>query len=161
MNKLNFFGVGPKIGVVLIPWLAISIVLSCASDYFIYSHQYSADLLLAGSVLLILGLIFYFTSVRLLLNGLKDQRLVTGGTFSLCQNPLYASFILFIIPALSLMLNSWLVLTSSLAGFILFKFYIHREYQDLEKFFGEDYLKYKREIPEFFPLPVKKWLKRI
>lgn len=160
MNKLNFFGIGPKIGVILIPWLVISIILSSIFDYFIYTHKYRNNMLLIGSIVLILGLIFYFSSVRLLLNGLKSGKLVTSGTFSLCQNPLYVSILFIIIPALSLLLNSWLVLTNCIVGFIPFKLFIKREYQALEKFFGEEYLKYKSETPEFFPLPIKKWTKR-
>jgi protein-S-isoprenylcysteine O-methyltransferase Ste14 len=56
------------------------------------------------------------------------------------------------------MLNSWLILTSSIAGYILFKIFIRNEYNELEKFFGEDYIKYRNTTPEFFPLPFKKWL---
>ncbi len=81
---------------------------------------------------------------------------MTTGTYSLCQNPLYASLILMIIPALSLLLNSWLILTSGIVGFIIFKRFIRQEYAELEKFFGDNYLKYKNQTPEFFPFPVKK-----
>jgi protein-S-isoprenylcysteine O-methyltransferase Ste14 len=63
---------------------------------------------------------------------------------------------LLIIPALSLILNSWLVLTSSLVGYILFKIFIRTEYNELEKFFGEEYRRYRDTTPEFFPFPIKK-----
>ncbi len=159
MNKLNFFGVGPKIGIILIPWLVVTIVVSLFTEIFNFATERSSYLTLAGTILLIVGLIFYFTSVRLLLKGLKEQRLVTNWTFSLCQNPLYVSLILIVFPALSLLLNSWLVLTSGVLGYILFKIFIKGEYQELEKFFGEEYLKYKSETPEFFPLPIKKWMR--
>jgi protein-S-isoprenylcysteine O-methyltransferase Ste14 len=159
MNKLNFFGVGPKIGLVLLPWLAMSIITSCLTNYFAYITESSGNLKIAGTILMIFGLSFYFSTVRLLLKGLKETRLVTNGGFYLCQNPLYASFLLFIIPALSLLLNSWLVLTSSLVGYLIFKLYIRGEYQLLEKYFGESYSKYKSETPELFPFPVKKWFR--
>jgi protein-S-isoprenylcysteine O-methyltransferase Ste14 len=158
MPKLNFLGVGPKIATVLLPWLVISIVLS--SHYrkmFSFTPEKSSLLFICGIVLLIFGTVFYGSTVRLLLKGLKETRLVTNGAFSLCQNPLYSSIVLFIIPALSLLINSWLVLTTSIAGYILFKIFIKKEYNELEKFFGDDYLKYKKDTPEFFPFPVKKW----
>lgn len=158
MGKLSFLGIGPKIGIILLPWLAGTIVLSqMKNELFIYSTEYNILLLIAGIILMIIGLSLYFSTVRLLLNGLKETRLVTKGVYSICQNPLYSSIILLIIPALSLMLNSWLVLTSSIVGYILFKIFIRNEYKELEKFFGEEYLKYKRETPEFLPLPLKKW----
>lgn len=51
----------------------------------------------------------------------------------------------------------WLALTSSLVGFILLKVHVKKECQMLDELFGEEYLKYKRETPEFVPLPIKKW----
>jgi protein-S-isoprenylcysteine O-methyltransferase Ste14 len=160
MKKLNFLGVGPKIAIVLLPWLLVSIVLSTHfRKMFSYTNEKSSLLFICGIVLLIFGTIFYGSTVRLLLKGLKETKLVTSGAFSLCQNPLYSSIILFIIPALSLIINSWLVLTSAIAGYIIFKIFIRKEYHELEKFFGSDYIKYKNETPEFFPFPVKKWFR--
>lgn len=159
MNKLNFFGIGPKIAVVLLPWLGISIAASCMmKDHFRYTRV-SANLVhIAGIVLMVAGLIFYISTARMLLKGLRESRLITTGTYAICQNPLYAALILFIIPALSLLLNSWLVLTTSLVGYILVRVFIASEYAELEKFFGEQYHKYRSETPEFFPLPLKKWM---
>jgi protein-S-isoprenylcysteine O-methyltransferase Ste14 len=158
MPKLNFLGIGPRIASVLLPWLVLSIVLSTHyKSFFAFTPGKSIILLLSGIVLLLFGLVFYGSTVRLLLKGLNETRLVTNGAYSLCQNPLYSSIILFIIPALSLILNSWLVLTSSVIGYILFKINIGKEYIELEKFFGEEYKRYKNETPEFFPFPVKKW----
>jgi protein-S-isoprenylcysteine O-methyltransferase Ste14 len=160
MKKMDFYGIGPKIGRVFIPWLALAIVLSFISNRFNFYAEKNSGMTVFGAVLLVFGLIFYFSSVRLLLNGLKEGKLVTTGTFSLCQNPLYMSFILFLVPAIALLLNSWLVLTSSIVGFILLNVYVSKEYQVLEEAFGDEYLKYKHETPEFFPFPVKKWVKR-
>jgi protein-S-isoprenylcysteine O-methyltransferase Ste14 len=158
MGKLNFLGIGPKIGIVLLPWLAATIILSSLNkELFIYSSGNQNILLICGIVLMTFGLVFYFSTVRLLLKGLKETRLMTKGAYSLCQNPLYSSIILLIIPALSLILNSWLILTSSIIGYIMFKIFIKKEYSELESFFGEDYYRYRNETPEFFPVPLKKW----
>jgi protein-S-isoprenylcysteine O-methyltransferase Ste14 len=161
MGKLNFFGAGPKIGIILLPWLAATIILSCVKNNLFNFYKGNGHILLiAGIILMAFGLVFYLSTVRLLLKGLQETRLVTNGAFSLCQNPLYSSIILFIIPALSLLINSWLILTTSITGYILFKLYISKEYTELEKFFGENYLRYKNETPEFFPLPLKKWFSK-
>jgi protein-S-isoprenylcysteine O-methyltransferase Ste14 len=117
-------------------------------------------LAISGAFLLLFGLSFYFYSVQLLLNGLKEGKLVTHGTFYLCQNPLYISFVLFLIPATALLLNSWLVLTTSVVGFILMKVYVGNEYQILEEAFGDEYRNYKAETPEYLPFPAKKWFRK-
>ena len=125
MNKLNFLGIGPKIAVVLLPWLAVCILLSCLNiNSFKYSLETSNILHTAGIVLMVVALIFYFSTARMLLKGLKETKLMTKGPYRVCQNPLYASLILGLIPALSLIMNSWLVLTSSVIGYILFKIFI-------------------------------------
>lgn len=157
MKKLDFFGVGPKIGRIFIPWLVASIIISAVSDNFKISEVRSSALIISGVILLVTGLILYFSSVRILLMGLKEGKLVTTGTFSLCQNPLYMAIILFLTPAIALLINSWLVITSCLMGYILLKMYIGGEYKVLEGFFGDQYLKYKNETPEFIPIPLKKW----
>ena len=157
MKKLNFLGIGPRMAVILLPWLAVTIILSIyKKSLFLFSAADTQIILISGIILMTAGLIFYFFTVRFLLQGLKSTKLMTTGPYSLCQNPLYSSLLLFIIPALALLLNSWLVLTSSVAGYILFKIYINNEYEELDKFFGEDYRIYRNRTPEFFPLPGKK-----
>lgn len=161
MRKLSFLGIGPRIAIVFLPWLATSITMSCIMrGVFRYTSEKNTIVLITGIVLMTAGLIFYFSTVRILMAGLKETKLQTKGPYSLCQNPLYAVIFLIIIPALSLLLNSWLVLTSSLAGYIMFRIFISNEYSELEKFFGGEYLKYKKDTPEFFPFPVKKWFSK-
>jgi protein-S-isoprenylcysteine O-methyltransferase Ste14 len=160
MKKLNFLGIGPKIASVLLPYLILTIVLSTHfKSIFGFLPEKNTFMFNAGLILLIVGLAFYFSTVRLLVKGLNETRLVTNGAFALCQNPLYSSIILFIIPALSLIINSWFVLTSSIVGYILFRIFIKAEYKELENFFGESYTNYRKVTPEFFPFPIQKWLK--
>lgn len=157
MAKLNFFGAGPKIGRITLPWLALTIILTLIkSDLFVFTSNTEANLKLAGAILLGIGLLSYFITVRSLLKGLKEGKLVTTGGFFFCQSPLYASILLLIIPSIALLMNSWLILTTTLAGYLVFKACIKSEYVELEKTFGEAYLKYRKETPEFFPFPFKK-----
>ncbi len=161
MNKLNFMGIGPKIGGIILPWLAVTIFISMKFEVtFAYSKGAEGIPFFFGLFLVIMGSMLYFFTVPSLLKGLKETKLITAGAFYLCCNPLYSSIIVFIIPGISLMMNSWLVLTTSIVGFILLKIFIKSEYVEMEKFFGEDYKKYKTETPEFLPFPVKKWFKK-
>jgi protein-S-isoprenylcysteine O-methyltransferase Ste14 len=156
MKKLNFLGIGPKVAAIVLPWLTLTIVLSSIyKEQFVYSISASDEVLVFGIILMTIGLSLYFSTVKLLMKGLKETKLVTTGAYSLCQNPLYTSFVLFIIPALSLILNSWLILTTSVAGYILFSIFVRHEYKELESVFGEEYLRYKSTTPEFFPNPFK------
>lgn len=161
MNKLNFLGIGPKIGVVALPWLALSIFFSLKfKDVFAYLETGNRILFFTGLAVTIAGAILYFVTAPALLKGLKETRLVTAGGYYLCCNPLYAAIILLIIPGVSLIMNSWLVLSTSIIAYLLFRTFIKSEYAEMEKFFGEEYRKYRAETPEFIPLPVKKWFRK-
>jgi len=160
MEKLNFFGVGPKIGLIGLPCLILTIVISVFYKVpFRYVMKNSKPLIIAGIFLLVAGLVFYMATGKLLMKGLKQTRLITSGTYFCCRNPLYAAFILMIIPGLSLLLNSWLILAPGLIMYLVFKILIKKEYTELELFFGEQYRSYKSETPELLPIPAKKILR--
>lgn len=156
-KKLSFMGIGPKVGIIVLPVLALTIIASKVwPEIFRFTKSGKMILFYTGAVFMAAGLVFYFSTVRMLLKGLKETRLMTTGPYSLCQNPLYASILLVIVPALSLILNSWVILLTTITGYIMFRLFISQEYRELEKFFGEDYRKYRIETPEFFPFPMNK-----
>jgi protein-S-isoprenylcysteine O-methyltransferase Ste14 len=160
MNKLKFMGIGPKIGGIALPWLAVAIFFTLRfKGSFTYFKDGNKILFFIGLALVITGSILYFFTAPALLKGLKETKLVTTGTFYLCCNPLYAAIILFIFPGISFMMNSWLVLTTSIVAFTVFKIFIKSEYAEMEKFFGDEYRKYRAETPELFPFPIKKWFR--
>lgn len=161
MEKLKLTGVGPKIAGIALPWLVLTIILTLKyKPVFNMGPEESRLLKYIGALLAFAGFMLYLMTVRALIRGVRETSLVTDGGFYFCSNPLYASILLFMIPGLALLMNSWIILTSSVAGYILFKIYIKEEKQEMEKFFGKRYLDYLNETPEFFPFPVKKWLKK-
>jgi protein-S-isoprenylcysteine O-methyltransferase Ste14 len=154
MKKLNYLGIGPHIGLVVIPLIVAEIILtSMYPEIFGFSRAVRRILFYSGIVLLAGGFGLYIATARALLKGLKETRLITWGAYALCQNPLYACFILFLIPGLAFVINSWLVLTSSLVAYVLFRVFIKREYEELKEFFGDEYISYASRTPRFFPVP--------
>ena len=152
MKKPDFYGVGPKIGRIVLPWFALTILLTVLfPSVFRFGPSVAPILLIAGGILLVTGLVLYGLTVKLLLRGLKEAKLVTTGTYRYCQNPLYAVLLLMVIPGVGLMMNSWLILTTIITGYLVFKRCIAGEYKDMTEIFGEEYLKYKEKTPEFFP----------
>jgi protein-S-isoprenylcysteine O-methyltransferase Ste14 len=157
MKKLNALGIGPKIAMTAIPWLALTVFLSIRFEgKFAYTESGSNLLLYAGVILVSGGLLMYFFTAPFLLKGVKETKLVTKGFFYLCCNPLYVSIILFIIPGTSLLMNSWIVITASIVAYIVFRIFIKSEYLEMEQVFGDEYRKYRQSTPEFIPLPIKK-----
>lgn len=156
-EKLSFLGIGPKIAIFSLPLVAISIIASYLwPEWFRMSFIPRPVELVTGWIVLAGGLVFYAVTVRGLLKGLRENRLITGGAYRLCQNPLYAAFIFFFLPAVALLTGSWLVLISDIAFYVAFKLYIRQEYEQLERLFGEEYLDYRRRTRELLPLPKRK-----
>jgi protein-S-isoprenylcysteine O-methyltransferase Ste14 len=152
MEKLNTLGIGPKIGRVAITFFIIATVLTLLfPTVFTFGESARFPLMIAGIVLLALAVPLYAITVKLLLTGLKNTRLMTTGTYRICRNPLYAVMILLLLPGLALVLNSWPILLTSFIAYIIFKKTIRQEDEEMEKFFGEEYRQYKARTPEFFP----------
>lgn len=150
MEKLSFMGVGPKIGRITLPYLAITIVLTVLyPDIFTICSAIQKPLLIAGILLMVLALVFYAMTIRVMLPGIRENRLVTNGTYRFSRNPLYATLILLMIPGLALALNSWLVVTTSIVAYLLFRKYIHEEEEQLERIFGEEYRSYRQKTRAF------------
>jgi protein-S-isoprenylcysteine O-methyltransferase Ste14 len=160
MEKLNPLGSGPVIGGVTLPYLAITIVLTILYPEIFNLHFLSHTVfLIVGLIFTFIGVIFYAASARTLLKGLKNNELLTNGPFAWSQNPLYVSFIVFIIPGVSLMAQSWLMLTACIVGYLLFKVSIHKEYEQCERIFGDKYTAYRKRTSELIPFPPKRAVK--
>jgi protein-S-isoprenylcysteine O-methyltransferase Ste14 len=145
-------GIGPVIGAVAIPWLAVSLFISFYYPKYLMIHFLPKWLLTGfGIFLFVVGFAFYLSTVKILLKGLRSNHLITGGTYGLCQNPLYASFILFILPGICFLAGSWFSITTSLVAWAIFKLVIRKEYEQLERIFGEEYLEYRKKTPELIP----------
>lgn len=156
MNTPDFFGVGPKIGRIVLPWFAVTIILNLIfPSIFTFGHGARKYLLVAGIIVLVVALPIYLNTARSLIRGLNEKKLVTSGSFRYCQNPLYALIILLIIPGIGFLLNSWIILTVPVVGYIVFKKCIRKEYSDLTELFGDEYRKYREKTPEFFPFRKK------
>lgn len=105
---------------------------------------------IAGVVLVIKGVIGRLWCTAYI-GGRKNQELVTGGPYSMCRNPLYLfSFLAGLGVAFSF---QNILLIFFYVGF--FSFYyplvIASEEKRLHSYFGDTFLRYKENVPAFFP----------
>lgn len=138
---------------VLFPYLAVAIWASSRYDVFRLGAGPGGAASIAGGVLVAVWLGFYPATARKLLGGVRRTELMTSGAYALSRNPLYASFILFLIPGVGLLLHSWLVMTGALVTYAVFKLMIAREYRELEAVFGQAYRDYHARTSELLPWP--------
>lgn len=82
--------------------------------------------------------------------GKPATALVTSGVFRRSRNPIYLSFVLFLLGLGIATANPWMILLAPLLGFYLYFRVIAREEIYLQQRFGDDYIAYKRKVRRWF-----------
>ena len=153
-TSMTLFGCGPKLALLCLPYIILSLVVM-----YIYPEFFDLKFLdniyarVSGYVWLVIGIVFWIYSAVYFLKYFKPGQLITNGPFDLCRNPIYSSIIVFIIPSLALIFHSGLTFSISLVLYIGFKISIHGETNILRKIFGEEYDKYEKSVNEIIPFP--------
>jgi protein-S-isoprenylcysteine O-methyltransferase Ste14 len=151
-NEVNILGIGPLLALVGVGTFAIVVAIQRALGYEIpLASPWREMLRVLGVVLSATGVYFWLSSALLVKRAFQSHRLETTGVYRLCRNPLYAAFIVFIVPGLSFLLNDLLLLTASIMMFVAFKLRIGKEEDFLLKEFGADYQRYAREVAQLIP----------
>jgi protein-S-isoprenylcysteine O-methyltransferase Ste14 len=153
-NGMTLFGCGPKLALLSLPYILLSIAIMITYPEFLSFWSLNPlPFYIAGGLMVITGLIFWVYSAIFFIRKFKPGVLLTSGPFSLCRNPIYSSIILFIIPSIGLLLRSGLILTIPVVLYIGFRLTIHGETIILKRTFGEEYDNYERSVNEVFPVP--------
>ncbi len=119
-------------------------------------------LALIGWVWLVLGVVFWILTMHKFLGGFKRGKLVTGGTFAWCRNPLYASLTLFVIPAIGLITRAWPFFLVAVATAVLVHLLLPREETEMSEAFGAEWQAYASRTGRLLPLPpLGRWLRRV
>jgi len=104
-----------------------------------------------GIFFVVLGLVFYIASSIQLHGQFTKRKLITNGFYSFSRNPIYSSWILFIIPGSALIIDSVLLLLAPVLLYIMFRFLVVREEEYLEREYGDEYLEYKKRTGRIMP----------
>jgi protein-S-isoprenylcysteine O-methyltransferase Ste14 len=76
---------------------------------------------------------------------------MTDGVYRYSRNPMYAAFIIFLIPTVSLLSGDLLILLVSVIMFVAFKGLIRKDESFLKKEFGEDFERYASQVAQLIP----------
>ena len=104
-----------------------------------------------GAIIMLAGMIEFRSLKRI--SEVESSGLVTTGVYRWSRNPQYVGWYLVLL-GVPLMGASALAFLYSVAGIIVFHFYITRtEEPYLERIFGEEYLSYKSRTPRYIGIP--------
>lgn len=146
-NKMKIAGVAPLIAIPTLLYLILTVVISLmVSKIFTITTNHYSVLAAIGIVLITVGVLMVISCGRKLLKSFNEDLLMTDGLYRIFRNPMYAAYLIFIIPGICLFFNSWLVLTTVFINYILFSVFIKREHRYLEEKFGSEYEKYLEKV---------------
>ena len=150
---MTFWGVGPKYTLFSLIYCILSVALSKYFDPFFKIDFIPYSLLATVAIVLILiGIPFYMVSLITIKRAFAAGRLVTEKTFGMCRHPVYSAWIIFFVPGIMLLVNTWIGLTAPLVMYFLLRILVKKEELYLENVFGNEYLAYKKRIPTVLPI---------
>jgi len=158
-EKMSRWGTGPIFAALSIGYGMVTIVLS---RYFhpvfhigFVPHWF---LTILGIALIVIGIPFFIISAKTVMRAYNADKLVTDGIYRCCRHPLYASWVVFIVPGIALLLNSWIALTIPIFMYLILRKLVKKEEIYLESVFSSGYREYKKKVPCIMPFG---WIKPI
>ena len=152
-GEMTRFGIGPRLASLSITYcLGAFILTRYWAPLFNLGGIPDKMRLGMGVTIIAVGIPFFIIAVISMSRAYNAGRLATKGIFGCCRNPVYAAWIVFIVPGLALLVNSLLVLTAPIVMYILFRILIEKEERFLEGKFGDQYRVYRENIPELLPI---------
>lgn len=144
---MKLTGSGPLIAIPTFTYFILALIVSTSMrPVFIITESHYGVLVVIAVLMLSLDMANLIACGIKLFKSNKQKTLITDGLYKVCRNPLYVSHIFLTIPALSLLLNSWLLFTTTIIGLISVLIFAPREYRDLEEEFGDAYRKYVKSV---------------
>jgi protein-S-isoprenylcysteine O-methyltransferase Ste14 len=157
-EKMSRWGIGPVFASLSIGYGMMTLLVS---RFFFPFFQIGFApywlMRVVGMALLAVGVPFFIGSVATVTRAYNADKLVTNGIFKCCRHPLYASWVVFIVPGMALLANSWLAMTAPIFMYFILLKLVQKEEIYLESVFGSDYLDYKKNVPCIVPYGLMKW----
>lgn len=153
-ERSSIMGDGPRLALYLFPILGLAILATILlPGAFAFAGRLYGLAYVAGIVLAVLGLLFQASSAYVLISSYRAGRLATRGSYGLCRHPIFSWWIFSVLPALALILNSWLFLAVAVLFRVLSGSLARKEEAELGALFGLDYETYRARVRAFLPLP--------
>jgi protein-S-isoprenylcysteine O-methyltransferase Ste14 len=149
---MNILGIGPVLAVAgFLGACVIFYIENFFNCHFRLSGVPAEILFGAGVLLLVAGVVLWLVSILQIRRGFPQGKLLTCGAYSLCRNPLYAAFIIFIAPGIACVLDNLLLLLVAWIMYMAFVLLIKKEESFLLEKFGAEYEKYAKTVPLLLP----------
>jgi protein-S-isoprenylcysteine O-methyltransferase Ste14 len=144
---MKVLGVAPFIAAPTFLCLGLTIIISYLADgMFIITNSGYSILAGAGIILIVIGVLMVISCGRKVLKSFRSGKLMTDSLYRIFRNPMYAAYLIFIIPGICFLFNSWLALTTVIINYILFSIFIKYEHKYLHEKFRKEYEEYLTKV---------------
>src|ERR1035441_262457 len=133
---MKITGAAPKIAIPTIIYMFIAIYVDKLNyPLFKISLDNYSTLVVIGVIMVMIGVSMVIAVQGKLRKSFYSGLLMQDGLYKVLKNPMYDAYLIFLFPGLSLLLNSWLVMTTFIVNFILLQIFIREEYRYLDNKF--------------------------
>ena len=150
-NGMNIIGQGGKIILFTLPFAALAILIHLRFAAFTSLPSAWSPIRPLGYILLVLGALLWIGGIVQLVMGFPKGKLITRGAYRVCRNPIYSSFIVFILPAISLLMLKWVYLGVAVFMYAGVRLFIGKEEKQLLQVFGDEYARYLARVSRVLP----------
>ena len=152
-HKMTRWGIGPTFGILTCLYsLAIYDINRLWPWTFSFSYQNEI-----GIALMVIGFIIFIYPAVTIDKYFNEGKLRTTGLYSVCRHPIYASWVLIIIPGIIIYWGAILGLTIPFYAYLAVRSFINKEENYLFNKFGIEYLSYKNKVNAIFPKIFISW----
>jgi protein-S-isoprenylcysteine O-methyltransferase Ste14 len=138
-------GEGRRIMTLTLPFAALGIVVNILRPAW-FTLGFGTGGLVAGIVLLAVGVPTWLSSVALILIRVPQKKLITTGPFAVMLHPLYTSVALLVIPGLGLLLDTWVGFAIGAVLYVSSRIFSPGEEAILQKVFPSEYAAYRGKV---------------
>jgi protein-S-isoprenylcysteine O-methyltransferase Ste14 len=145
MKLKALVGAGDRVMGLALPFIVIGVVVNILRPAW-FDMRSATGGIIAGIVLLAIGVPAWLTSVVQILYWVPRRTLITTGPFAVVLHPLYTSVALLVFPGVGLLLDTWLGFALGAILYASSRISSPREEAMLAKFFPEEYPKYRARV---------------
>jgi protein-S-isoprenylcysteine O-methyltransferase Ste14 len=138
-------GQGDRIISLTLPFMVVGIVANILWPR-LFMLGIGTGGLIAGMVLLAIGVPVWGSSVALVLINVPRKRLITTGPFAIIPHPMYTAVALLVLPGIGLVLDTWVGAGIGAALYVASRIYSPKEDAIMKKIFPAEYPAYRKRV---------------
>ena len=146
MKLKDLMGSGDRILLFMVPFVIVGVILAIADPAILAVGAPPTWLRVLTIAALLLGLAIWCWSAILILQNVPRGRLITRGPYAWVKHPLYTSVALLVLPALGVLLGTWLGVLLGAALYVGCRLFAPAEEEALSQAFGTSWQDYSRSV---------------